>query len=95
VGRSIRSAVSTGGKPELITTGIYRFARHPAYLCFLIFGSGVFLIIPNVIALALCLYTWIVTWGHAVEEERKLLAMYGQEYESYRRKVGRFLPKLL
>jgi protein-S-isoprenylcysteine O-methyltransferase Ste14 len=93
-GRSIQAGTSAGTRPELITTGIYRFCRHPAYLALLLVASGVFLIIPNVITVILLAYTSVVTYGHSLEEERKLLEMYGQEYENYRRRVGRFLPKL-
>lgn len=93
-GRSIRAATATGAKPELITTGIYRCCRHPAYLAFFVVAFGIFLTIPNLINLILLVYTIVVTYYHSVEEERKLLEIYGQEYERYRKKVGRFLPKL-
>ena len=93
-GRAIRSAVEAGEKPTLITNGIYRYIRHPCYLAFLVEALGIFLIIPNVITLAVLIYTCIVTFGHSVEEERKLMKIYGEEYEQYRRKAGRFFPKL-
>jgi protein-S-isoprenylcysteine O-methyltransferase Ste14 len=95
VGRSIRSAVSSGEKPRLITTGLYRFCRHPAYLALLCVALGIFLIVPNLISLILLVYTIVVTYGHSVEEEGKLLKMYGSEYENYRKKAGRFLPNCL
>ena len=93
-GRSIRAAAGTSGDPALVTTGIYRFSRHPAYLSFLAKGLGIFLIVPNLISLLLLAYTFVVTCGHSGEEERRLLKIYGQEYERYRDQVGRFLPKL-
>lgn len=93
-GRSIRAAAGTSGNPRLVTTGIYRFCRHPAYLSFLAMGLGIFLIVPNLIVLLLLVYTFVVTCGHSAEEERRLLKIYGQEYERYRVQVGRFLPKL-
>jgi protein-S-isoprenylcysteine O-methyltransferase Ste14 len=94
VGTSIRRAVNSGGKPELITTGVYRYSRHPSYLAFFAVAFGVFLLIPNLITLVLLVYTWVVTFGHTLEEEKKLGEMYGEEYERYRNEVGMFLPKL-
>jgi protein-S-isoprenylcysteine O-methyltransferase Ste14 len=94
VGRAIRKASAAGARPELITTGIYGFCRHPAYLAFFGVAFGVFLMIPNMITLILLTYTCVVTYGHSVEEERKLAQIYGREYERYRMSVGRFLPKL-
>ena len=93
-GRSIRSAVDAGEKPKLTTKGIYRYIRHPCYLAFLIEALGIFFIIPNVITLVLLAYTCVATCGHTIEEEQKLIRVYGEEYERYRREVGRFLPKL-
>jgi len=93
VGRSIRDSVVSGGEPGLVTTGIYRLARHPAYLAFLLMGLGTFLIVPNPVTLALLAYTFVVTNGHAADEERRLLALYGDGYERYSKAVGRFFPK--
>ena len=90
---SARTAVTSGCKPKLVTTGVYRYSRHPAYLAYLAMATGVFLVIPNVITLTLLAYTGIVTYGHALEEERKLAEMYGEEYERYRSEVGRFFPR--
>jgi protein-S-isoprenylcysteine O-methyltransferase Ste14 len=94
VGRAIGEAADTGDKPALITAGVYRLSRHPAYLSFVSLAFGTFLVIPNLVTLILLAYTGVVTYGHTVEEEKKLLAMYGQEYEEYRKKVGMFLPGL-
>ena len=94
VGKSIRAAFTTDDKPKLITTGIYRYIRHPGYLAFFAEAFGIFFIIPNLITLVLLAYTCVVTYGHTLEEEQKLIKMYGEEYERYRNEVGRFLPEL-
>jgi protein-S-isoprenylcysteine O-methyltransferase Ste14 len=94
VGRSIQAAFTSGEKPKLITTGIYRYIRHPGYLAFFAEAFGSFFIIPNLITLVLLAYTCVVIYGHTSEEEEKLIKMYGEVYERYRNEVGRFLPKL-
>lgn len=94
VARPIREAVAEDGESKLVTSGIYHYVRHPGYLAFFVATTGGVLIIPNVITLVLLLYTYVVTYGHTLEEEKKLLRMYGEEYEEYMEEAGRYLPKL-
>ena len=94
VGKSIKTGVIKNIKPELITTGIYRNIRNPGYLAFVLAVFGTFLIIPSILTLALFLFTAIVSYRQAVKEEKNLFKMYGDEYENYIKKTGRFFPKL-
>ncbi|RPI75587.1 MAG: isoprenylcysteine carboxylmethyltransferase family protein [Desulfobacteraceae bacterium] len=94
VGKSIRTAFTANQNPPLITTGVYGRIRHPAYLAFFAVAGGTFLIISNLITLLLLVYTWVVIYGHTLEEEKKMTMIYGEAYERYRRSTGRFLPKL-
>jgi protein-S-isoprenylcysteine O-methyltransferase Ste14 len=54
---------------------------------------GSYLIIPNTITLILLVYTWMVIYNHTLEEEQKLLKIYGEAYKNYQNQVGRYLPK--
>ena len=94
VGKSIKIGVVKDKKPELITTGIYRDIRNPGYLAFDLAVCGTFLIIPCILTLALFLFSAIVSYGHVLGEEKILLKMYGDKYENYMKKTGRFFPKL-
>ena len=94
VGKSIKSGLTSGDKPLLVSTGIYKYSRHPAYLAFLIFSIGIFFIIPNVITLALLIYTCVATYGHTLGEEKKLILLYGEDYKQYQNNVGRFFSKI-
>jgi protein-S-isoprenylcysteine O-methyltransferase Ste14 len=95
IGSAIRAALASGEEPKLATTGVCRFVRHPGYLAFLAAGLGCFPIIPNLITMVLVVYTCIAVYGRTLEEERKLLQMYGEAYERYRQSTGRYLPGLL
>lgn len=95
LGKSIEQAYEASDEPQLITTGIYAHIRHPGYLAFAAAALGSFLIIPNIITFVLLGYTCVVIYYHTSEEEKKLLAMYGDAYEKYRSEVGRYLPKIL
>ena len=93
--KSIKAGVEEGEKPKLVTTGIYRYIRHPGYLALCLAVLGTFLIIPNVLILIFLLYTIVVIYGHTLEEERNLTEVYGKEYERYKDKVGRFFPRIV
>jgi len=94
IGHSIRAALASGEEAKLVTTGVYQYIRHPGYLAFFAVGLGCFLIIPNLITLALLAYTCVAVYGHTLEEEKKLLKMYGEAYRQYQQSTGRYLPKL-
>lgn len=95
VGQSIQDAYKDGEEPKLITTGIFGTIRHPAYLAFFALAIGCFLLIPNLISLVLMIYTITVVYLHTLEEEAKLLKVYGDAYRQYMEKVGRYFPKLM
>ena len=94
VGKSIKKGVSSDEKPQLITTGIYNYIRHPAYTAIILSYLGTFLIIPNVLMLIFLLGGSFVIYEHSREEEKSLMKIYGEEYETYKKRVGKFLPKL-
>jgi len=72
---------------ELITTGIYKYVRHPMYLGWSLLVIG----IPLLLDKSLTLYTapiWVLllfVW--AQDEERELEKKYGDEYREYKRKT--------
>ena len=95
VGKSIKVGVSSGEKPKLVTTGIYRYIRNSSYLGLGLIIFGTFLIIPNMLILVFLLFSIVVLYTHTLEEEKILIKIYGKEYEDYKKKVGRFLPKII
>jgi len=94
VGKSIKEAVASDEKPQLITTGIYYYIRHPAYTAIILSYIGTFLIIPNIFMLIFLICGIFIIYEHSREEEKSLMKIYGEEYEMYKKGVGRFLPKI-
>lgn len=77
---------------ELITSGIYRFMRHPIVLGIFVLFIGNFLIIPNLFTLIITIFN-IITFNSKVRDEEKFLSTrFGDIFEDYRLKVGRYLP---
>ena len=83
-------------KPEastaLVTGGIYRWTRNPMYLAMLLLLVAWACIVSNWAALAILpLFVAYLNRFQIGPEERALQARFGAEFESYRRKVRRWL----
>lgn len=76
----------------LITGGIYRFSRNPIYLGDVMILLGLILRWEAVVALPLvAAYVWVLRRRFIVPEEARLRAAFGSDYDSYCRKVRRWL----
>lgn len=94
IGNNISPTEATRVNHQLITSGPYRWVRHPLYT----FGAIFFLALS-----ALTTLWWLVLfllpallaliWRARFEEEN-LVARFGDEYRAYMQQTGRFLPKL-
>jgi protein-S-isoprenylcysteine O-methyltransferase Ste14 len=80
---------------KLVVRGLYRFVRNPMYL-------GVILVILGWVAifaygwlLLYALVVWVVmNLFVVVYEEPRLKELFGEDYESYRMAVGRWVPRV-
>jgi protein-S-isoprenylcysteine O-methyltransferase Ste14 len=88
------------GKPEgqientttLITSGIYRYIRHPLYASLVLLGAGIFF---KDITLATAACALVNLWAMAATaktEEREMLEKFGDEYARYMRRTKMFIP---
>lgn len=80
---------------ELITSGIYKYIRHPQYTGIFLFTSGWILHWPSMVTLILwpilmVAYVWL-----AIFEEKQLVAEFGKAYLEYSGKTKRFIPMLV
>lgn len=77
---------------SLVDTGIYRFTRNPMYLGFLVVLAGWAVYLGHLLPFtALPLYMLYLGRFQIGPEERFLAAKFGDRYETYRRKVRRWL----
>lgn len=78
----------------LVTTGSYKYVRHPQYTAMILMLKGLFLLIRSKIALVYAFISILGFYQAARFEEKVLLSKFGVKYEEYIKKVpGRFLPK--
>tara|TARA_B100000497_G_C7567291_1_gene341976 strand:+ start:215 stop:877 length:663 start_codon:yes stop_codon:yes gene_type:complete len=88
--------VELQGNHELITKGVYRFARHPMYLSIFTLGFAQAFLLNNWIAgLGGILGFYILYLSRINKEEKMLREKFGKSYEDYCRHVGRLMPKML
>ena len=82
------------GKGKLVTTGIYRYVRHPQYLGFLIITLGMNVWWLTIIMLALWPVVVIVYYRLAKTEEKDAEEKFGEEYLEYKRRVPGWIPRI-
>lgn len=88
---SWRAGIPSEDKTQLITNGIYRFSRNPAFVGFDLFYLGLAIAFPNVIQSILCLSALVIFHLQIRQEEAFLTNTFGKEYTDYCRKVRRYL----
>jgi protein-S-isoprenylcysteine O-methyltransferase Ste14 len=82
------------GKPAtaLVTSGVYRYSRNPAYLAINILLLGLGILLDNIWIIAAILpSTAIMTCCVIVREERQLTRVFKKKYLEYRSSVRRWL----
>lgn len=96
VRRGQLTAAFSGDRPrQLITRGAFRWVRHPFYLAYLLGHALPWLAARSVWALPGLLLMAAIYWRAATLEERKFLASpLAAAWRRYRRRTGRFLPRL-
>jgi methanethiol S-methyltransferase len=76
----------------LVTTGIYKYIRHPQYTGFFLVMTGWLLHWETTLTLAMYPILAIMYYLLARKEDTELKNEFGDEYEIYRRKTPMFLP---
>ena len=78
----------------LVTTGIYRFIRHPSYLGLLLTAFGWGLAFRSGVGLLLAAMLVPPLVARMNSEERMLESEFGGEYEDYRSRTSRLIPRI-
>jgi protein-S-isoprenylcysteine O-methyltransferase len=78
---------------RLVTGGVYRVARHPAYLGWFWWAAGAQLVLCNPLTTALTVALAWRFFAHRIPlEETHLKAFFGDAYDAYRRRTPTWLP---
>ena len=80
----------------LVTDGPYAFSRNPMYAGMVLAGLGAALFTATLAGLVLAAaYALVVRYRYIAFEEQALRRKFGEDYEAYRRRVGRWLGRRL
>lgn len=90
---SWRAGIPDRDRTELVTTGIYRFSRNPAFLGFDFMYIGVLLMYFNPLTAAFSLFAMVMLHLQILQEEKYLTATFGEPYLEYKRRVFRYLGR--
>jgi protein-S-isoprenylcysteine O-methyltransferase Ste14 len=91
---SWRVGVADDQKTELIQDGIYASIRNPYFLCYYLMFFGLFLVRPSLVLLVLVPVIIAVFHRMVLKEEAYLHNKHGKAYEEYRKKTGRYIPRM-
>jgi protein-S-isoprenylcysteine O-methyltransferase Ste14 len=92
MGASWRIGIREGDAPGLVTSGLYRFCRHPIYVGLLAALAGYTALLPTGLSLVSLAAAYTGARMQVAAEEAYLERTYGATYRTYARRVGRFLP---
>lgn len=95
IGRGISPTSATRKQHTLVTSGPYRWVRHPLYSV----GSSLYiafgLMADNWFIAAMGMLAFIAMAIRTPREEANLIEKFGDEYREYMKRTGRYFPKLL
>jgi protein-S-isoprenylcysteine O-methyltransferase Ste14 len=93
LGRSLTPVPRPRPDGRLVTTGIYSHVRHPIYAGMILAGIGWSAITRSLAAFAVALLLAALLDAKARREEAWLVERY-PDYEEYRRRSKRFVPRV-
>ena len=88
---SWRAGIPDQDHTELITSGIYRFSRNPAFLGFDLMYIGMMLMYCNLLIVPLTVFAIVMLHLQILQEERYLDETFGEAYREYKRHTFRYL----
>ena len=90
---SWRAGIPDKDKTKLVTNGIYKVSRNPAFLGFDLQYIGMLLIYFNPLTAAFTVFATVMLHLQILQEERYLIEAFGEEYKAYRRRVFRYFGR--
>ena len=95
LGRNWSVAAEVRERQTLITSGVFKYMRHPMYSAHWLWGIAQALLVHNWISGLASLAIFIPLYLLRVpREEKVMLHEFGDEYHQYMHRTGRVLPRL-
>ena len=94
LGLNVTSTSMPRGNATLVTSGPYRWIRHPMYTAALILVAGAALLTANLVVIVGGVAMFLLLAARSGVEEERLVGKFGEAYVAYQRRTGRFIPRL-
>ncbi len=94
LGRNYSTTLHISEEQTLVTSGPYRYVRHPMYTALIMVGIGLGWLSTSWYFLLPFLATGIVIAFRIRREEEAMIEKFGNEYIQYAKETGRFFPKI-
>jgi protein-S-isoprenylcysteine O-methyltransferase Ste14 len=88
-----RAGFSEKQNTSLVTHGIYRISRNPAFVGFDLLYIGCALIFPNALNLLICFLAVVLFHRQILSEEQFLSRTFGMHYTAYCKSVMRYVGR--
>ena len=88
---SWRAGIARDDERGLVTEGIYRYSRNPAFLAFDLLDLGILLMFFNPILLIFTVFAIVMFHLQLLQEEEFLTGVFGDEYVKYRENTCRYI----
>lgn len=88
-----QAGIPETNRTELVTDGIYRYSRNPAFLGFYLQYFGVMLMYCNLLTAAFTAFAITMLHLQILQEEHYLTSEFGTEYLAYQHRVFRYLGR--
>ena len=90
---SWRAGIPEKDKTKLVTDGIYKFSRNPAFVGFDFMYIGILLMFFNIGTLLFSLFSIVMLHLQILQEEKYMAKTFGEEYLEYKTKVFRYIGR--
>ncbi len=87
---SWRAGIPAEDRTELVTSGIFRFGRNPAFLGFDLLYAGLCAMFFNWVLLAFTLCAIVMLHLQTLQEERFMAKTFGPAYQNYKSRTRRY-----
>jgi protein-S-isoprenylcysteine O-methyltransferase Ste14 len=87
-----RSLLAFEKTTNLVTTGIYKYIRHPLYSSLLLLAWGIFFKLPSWTGATLAAVTTVFLFATAKADEAECIQFFGSDYQEYMQTTKMFIP---
>jgi protein-S-isoprenylcysteine O-methyltransferase Ste14 len=95
LGKNLSTTLHLREGHSSVTTGPYRWVRHPMYTALFLLGVGFLLLSANwAVGLLLMMALPILVAVRVGNEEALMIEQFGDDYRAYMQQTGQFLPRL-